>query len=131
MDSKKTDTVNLVLRLPKAVHKRLRQQADRHNVSLNTEIVNRLGSHEAVTMPRLRELFEKIVKEAQAAGSQQATDILLALIRRGYSIPPDVAQIAQAVTEGAGGNISDVLRRVLADHRAITQADAPKEPEQR
>jgi len=42
MASKTADAIKLVLRLPKALHKRLTQQARRNNVSLNTEIVQRL-----------------------------------------------------------------------------------------
>jgi hypothetical protein len=36
------DVVKLNLRLPKALHKKLRQAAKTNNVSLNTEIINQL-----------------------------------------------------------------------------------------
>jgi hypothetical protein len=36
------DVVKLNLRLPKALHRKLRQAANANNVSLNTEIVNQL-----------------------------------------------------------------------------------------
>ena len=36
------DVVKLNLRLPKALHKKLRQAAQSNNVSLNTEIINQL-----------------------------------------------------------------------------------------
>ena len=43
MSAKNTDdVVKLNLRLPKALHKKLRQAAQSNNVSLNTEIINQL-----------------------------------------------------------------------------------------
>jgi hypothetical protein len=43
MSAKTTDdVVKLNLRLPKALHKKLRQAAQSNNVSLNTEIINQL-----------------------------------------------------------------------------------------
>jgi hypothetical protein len=43
MSEKSTvDVVKLNLRLPKALHRKLRQAANANNVSLNTEIVNQL-----------------------------------------------------------------------------------------
>jgi hypothetical protein len=62
------DTVNLILRLPKPLHKRLKQRARRNNVSLNTEIVNQLEGQppEGVkrAMETLRPLFETTVTAA-------------------------------------------------------------------
>ena len=43
MSAKNTDdVVKLNLRLPKALHRKLRQAAQANNVSLNTEIINQL-----------------------------------------------------------------------------------------
>ncbi len=43
MSAKTTDdVVKLNLRLPRALHKKLRQAAQSNNVSLNTEIINQL-----------------------------------------------------------------------------------------
>jgi len=44
MANKTADAIKLNLRLPKPLHKRLKQQARRNNVSLNTEIVNQLSN---------------------------------------------------------------------------------------
>jgi len=64
MASKTADAIKLVLRLPKALHKRLTQQARRNNVSLNTEIVNQLEGHEAATVERAREIIKPMIEEA-------------------------------------------------------------------
>jgi non-canonical (house-cleaning) NTP pyrophosphatase len=53
---KTADAIKLNLRLPKPLHKRLKQQARRNNVSLNTEIVNQLEGQQP--------LFEKTVRSA-------------------------------------------------------------------
>jgi HicB-like protein involved in pilus formation len=44
---KTADAIKLNLRLPKPLHKRLKQQARRNNVSLNTEIVNQLEGRQS------------------------------------------------------------------------------------
>src|SRR6266545_2553528 len=49
--SKTTDAAKLVLRLPKHLHKQLKQRARRNGVSLNTEIVNELERHHDYTVP--------------------------------------------------------------------------------
>src|SRR5262249_27347695 len=51
MASKTADAIKLVLRLPKPLHKRLKQQARRNNVSLNTEIVNQLSPPKGSGIP--------------------------------------------------------------------------------
>src|SRR5262249_31886364 len=53
MASKTADAVKLVLRLPKPLHKQLRQRAKLNDVSLNTEIVNQLAGAEAATSRRI------------------------------------------------------------------------------
>ena len=59
MASKTADAIKLVLRLPKPLHKRLKQQARRNNVSLNTEIVNQLEGHEAATLQQVNQRLKQ------------------------------------------------------------------------
>jgi hypothetical protein len=81
-------TVNLILRLPPALHKRLKQQAKRNNVSLNTEIVSHLD--EPARRKLLRETMEPIaeaIEERMVKGTgryprQQAEIILDAVLGR-------------------------------------------------
>lgn len=65
------DTTSLHLRLPKGLYKRLQRQARRNNVSLNTEIVNRLGKSEyhlqkseAVLAIHVAEIMKPLVENA-------------------------------------------------------------------
>jgi predicted HicB family RNase H-like nuclease len=44
--------VQLHLRLPQKLHRRLMQQAKRNNASLQTEIVNQLEGYEVATVKR-------------------------------------------------------------------------------
>src|SRR5262245_6085206 len=53
MANKTADPIKLNLRLPKPLHKRLKQQARRNNVSLNTEIVNQLSNAKELTFTAL------------------------------------------------------------------------------
>jgi hypothetical protein len=83
MAKKPADTVNLILRLPKALHRRLTQQARRNNVSLNTEIINELEGreaalvkwvHENIVKPRdeaVRRVYENRVRPRIEAGLDQ------------------------------------------------------------
>ena len=68
MANKTADAIKLNLRLPKPLHKRLKQQARRNNVSLNTEIVNQLQGHETATAARMAEslkpALDAAIKEA-------------------------------------------------------------------
>jgi hypothetical protein len=64
MASKTADAIKLVLRLPKPLHKRLKQQARRNNVSLNTEIVNQLEGHEAASVARMAEALKPALDDA-------------------------------------------------------------------
>jgi hypothetical protein len=69
MASKTADAIKLVLRLPKPLHKRLKQQARRNNVSLNTEIVNQLSPPKGsgITPYLLKEIRADLLKEIPAA----------------------------------------------------------------
>ena len=59
---KTADAIKLNLRLPKALHKQLKQQARRNNVSLNTEIVNQLQGYEVATVERTTEIVAAAVR---------------------------------------------------------------------
>jgi hypothetical protein len=61
---KTADAIKLNLRLPPALHKRLRQQAKRNNVSLNTEIVNQLEGSEVAMVRRMADALKPVLNEA-------------------------------------------------------------------
>ena len=85
MASKTADAIKLVLRLPKPLHKRLRRQANRNNVSLNTEIVNQLEGYEATTIKRMTDiiqpLLDQAVKASASVGSEVAAKSVLEVLR--------------------------------------------------
>jgi HicB-like protein involved in pilus formation len=62
MADKTADAVKFLLRLPRGLHRRLLQQAKRNNVSLNTEIVNQLESHESTAVNRLKEWLKPAIE---------------------------------------------------------------------
>src|SRR5262245_66629777 len=64
MADKTADAIKLNLRLPPALHKRLKQQARRNNVSLNTEIVNQLEGAETSMAKRMAEIMKPLFNEA-------------------------------------------------------------------
>jgi hypothetical protein len=66
MASKTADTVKLVLRLPKPLHRRLTAEARRKNVSLNTEIINQLAGYEA----RITYIIDKTARTASALAAE-------------------------------------------------------------
>jgi len=101
---KTADTVKLNLRLPKALHKRLRQQAKRDNVSLNTTIINQLEDYEP---PAIREVY----RQGLAQGAVDAAiDTLLSR---------DLSQLEKLVAR-----IREL--RARAEERAEALADARK-----
>jgi hypothetical protein len=74
---KTADAIKLNLRLPKPLHKRLKQQARRNNVSLNTEIVNQLeGHHEAALKDAIRVVVEPLIDSAFERATE-ATDVAM------------------------------------------------------
>ena len=87
MASKTADAIKLVLRLPKALHKRLTQQARRNNVSLNTEIINQLEGHEAATVERAREIIKPMIEEATRKATAKALFFTLAALGRKAAHP--------------------------------------------
>jgi len=85
MASKTADAIKLVLRLPKSLHRRLKQQANRNHVSLNTEIVNQLEGYEAATIKRMTDIIQPLLDEAVKAsvsvGSKVAAKSVLEVLR--------------------------------------------------
>jgi len=85
MASKTADAIKLVLRLPKPLHRRLKQRANRNNVSLNTEIVNQLEGYEATTVKRMTDIMQLLLDEAVKAsvsiGSEVAAKSVLEVLR--------------------------------------------------
>jgi hypothetical protein len=57
--AKDTGIVKLNLRLPKALHRHLVQQAKRNNASLNTEIINILERDRAVPPLKIRDVIQE------------------------------------------------------------------------
>jgi HicB family len=64
MADKTADAIKLNLRLPKPLHRRLKQQARHNSVSLNTEIINQLEGSEAATAKRMAEIMKPLVADA-------------------------------------------------------------------
>jgi hypothetical protein len=65
--------VQLHLRLPQKLHRRLMQQAKRNNASLQTEIVNQLEGYDAGTVKRTTEIVQPLLDEAVKAAASEAT----------------------------------------------------------
>jgi len=79
MASKTADAVKLVLRLPKPLHKQLRQRAKLNNVSLNTEIVNQLAGAEAATIRRIMEIAQPLLRETRWRAGTETVEYVLQL----------------------------------------------------
>jgi hypothetical protein len=92
---KTADAIKLNLRLPKALHKQLKQQARRNNVSLNTEIINQLQGYEVATVERTTEIVAAAVRavfrEREEAAKERREDRaqLGAPVQRWHVIPLD------------------------------------------
>jgi hypothetical protein len=115
---KTTDAIKLNLRLPKHLHKRLKHQAQRNNVSLNTEIVNQLEGAEAAMAkrmadalrPALEEAIQKvrqpvekaiqIVEAIQKVSQRRETELMLRRIMA-HPDAPSTEEELQALLEGA------------------------------
>jgi hypothetical protein len=98
MADKTSDAIKLNLRLPKPLHRRLKQQAKRNNVSLNTEIVNQLEAAEVATAKRMAEAMKPLLEEAIETAVANVTrrvpsedEIMLAILLRGPEIGLPVA----------------------------------------
>jgi hypothetical protein len=77
MADKTSDAIKLNLRLPKALHRRLKQQAKRNNVSLNTEIVNQLQGGAKRMLKAMRPFIEEAMDMVTA---RREVEIKLAMI---------------------------------------------------
>jgi hypothetical protein len=76
MSGKSTvDVVKLNLRLPKALHRKLRQAAKTKNVSLNTEIVNQLEGRSLLDQVKniIQQTATATVERMHTAGSETST----------------------------------------------------------
>jgi hypothetical protein len=65
MADKRAKAIKLNVRMPPALHKRLKQQAKRNNVSLNTEIVNQLSCRETLATALGEDFWERLGKEVR------------------------------------------------------------------
>jgi ribosomal protein L12E/L44/L45/RPP1/RPP2 len=76
--TKRTDLIAINLRMPKTLHRSLKQHAKRNGVPLNTEMIQRLaasleGTHDLMAM--LKRLDENMRSPAFAAGYAAALGI--------------------------------------------------------
>jgi hypothetical protein len=94
---KTADAIKLNLRLPKPLHKRLKQQARRNNVSLNTEIVNQLEGAEAAAVERIAETITPLIDRAAKArleplAFQTRLQKILDFFNEVHGRPPDTVK---------------------------------------
>ena len=108
MASKTADAIKLVLRLPKPLHKRLKQQARRNNVSLNTEIVNQLEGHEAATLQQVNQRLKQL----------NATTALLA----------EVVQTTRGLLTGLGRLVRAREEEAAKEAEAAIREGRPRRP---
>jgi Arc-like DNA binding domain len=127
MASKTTDAIKLVLRLPKGLHKRLKQQARRNNVSLNTEIVNQLEGSDAATARRMATAMKPLVEEAikmavmRVTGRPSAHELILDALN-----PSTEAELLERLER------SEVLKEEAAEiMAAFRDRQAAKEQEKK
>jgi HicB family len=126
-------TVNLILRLPPALHKRLKQQAKRNNVSLNTEIVSHLD--EPARRKLLRETMEPIaeaIEERMVKGTgrypRQQAEIMLDLVlgtRKDSRDPlPTEAELAERLHQIENMPVSTInqLQEIFSERKAAEAA---------
>jgi hypothetical protein len=79
--TKRTDLVAINLRLPKGLHKALKQQAKRNGVPLNTEIVSVLEGYEAATVKRMTEIVQPLLDEAVSAAARVGAQVAVESLR--------------------------------------------------
>jgi len=102
MASKTADRYKLVLRLPKPLHKRLKQQARRNDVSLNTEIVNQLEGRETLgpglfsgfIQEEFRKVLEHIYPEIAEKAAELATQAAVKIARENRAPIKDISGTA-------------------------------------
>jgi len=126
MASKTTDAIKLVLRLPKTLHKRLKQQAKRNNVSLNTEIVNQLHGYEAEAVKRTTEIVQPLLEEAARASATIAAEVAAEAALLGIFRPRTEDELLERLEQ------IDASKEFVARARAAFRASqAAKEPEKK
>jgi hypothetical protein len=108
MASKTADAFKFVLRLPKPLHKRLKQQARRNNVSLNTEIVSQLEGHEAATLQQVKQEINQL----------NATTALL----------EEVVQTFRGLLTGLGRLVRAVEEKAVKEAEAAIREGRPRRP---
>src|SRR5262245_35120701 len=101
---KTTDAIKLNLRLPKALHRRLVQQAKHHNVSLNTEIVNQLQGHEATLMKQTAETIQPMINSTSGAAVIAAETVVRVLK------PEVVEQFKREMAKAGLANLDPKIR---------------------
>jgi HicB family len=111
---KTADAIKLNLRLPKPLHKRLKQQARRNNVSLNTEIVNQLEGAEAAAVERIAETIAPLIDRAAKArlepyfAFQTRLKKILDFFNEAHGRPPDTVKELQGWIDVKGWGIPEI-----------------------
>jgi hypothetical protein len=141
MADKTSDAIKLNLRLPKPLHRRLKQQAKRNNVSLNTEIVNQLDEParrkllRETMKPILDEAIEQIIAKATGRYPRDHAEIVLDLIlgrRRDSRDPlPTEAELEKRLDQIGDLPVStaEQLLEIFRERQAAEAA--AKKPEQK
>jgi pyruvate/oxaloacetate carboxyltransferase len=136
MADKTTDAIKLNLRLPKPLHRRIKQQAKRNNVSLNTEIVNQLEGAEAATAkrmadalrPALDHAIEEAIQKATRQTQRREAEIMLSIIMAD-SRAPSTEEELRALLERAkpADEVEEMIEmfREIQDGTRIRQKDFP------
>jgi hypothetical protein len=117
MADKTSDAIKLNLRLPKSLHKRLKQQARRNNVSLNTEIVNQLEGSEAATAKRMTEAMKPLVEDAIETAVAQVTrrlpskeEIMLDMVLMDLPAPHTEAALQERLRDWPPDKATELLQ---------------------
>ena len=134
MANKTADAIKLNLRLPKPLHKRLKQQARRNNVSLNTEIVNQLSNPKPAILgnpvilppeaipniidPRIAASFRKEIEKGIVPIVQQEFALGLApILRKEIETLVRDVRVAQAESEKRSQDMPAVPEREKGEER--------------
>src|SRR5262249_50100687 len=98
---KMSDIVKFNVRLPKGLHRRLQRDAAKNNVSLNTEIVNRLEGSRAA-----------LVRDLVEAARPELKDIAAEVWFDRAAEPAAPAQRSAADTAEGQGNLEHAVRAI-------------------
>jgi len=124
MSDKTADAYKFVLRLPKPLMRRLKQQAKRNSVSLNTEIVNQLEGYEAATLKRTTEIMQPLLEEAVRASAATAAGVAAEVMLLGIFRPRTEADLLEHLEQIDAPK--ELAERALA---AFRTSEAAKQPE--